>query len=170
MAFRPPRRYARVLDDYVIGQNHAKKVLSVEVHNHYKRLNHQTKHNDVAREIEHPADRSDRLRQDAAGAAAWDPNPRMSLELRSPVPVYEAPDYQRTTFHDRIAPGGIKETRVIASIAIPLIGRPMLVYGRYWFEDIWKDKHTSGFVLVIEETGTNPHVPAGVPRAYTDWN
>ena len=37
----------KVLDDYVIGQDHAKKVLSVAVHNHYKRLNHQTKHNDV---------------------------------------------------------------------------------------------------------------------------
>ena len=31
----------------MIGQDHAKKVLSVAVHNHYKRLNHQTKHNDV---------------------------------------------------------------------------------------------------------------------------
>jgi ATP-dependent Clp protease ATP-binding subunit ClpX len=31
----------------VIDQDHAKKVLSVAVHNHYKRLNHQTKHNDV---------------------------------------------------------------------------------------------------------------------------
>src|SRR5471032_47553 len=37
----------KVIDDYVIGQDHAKKVLSVAVHNHYKRLNHQTKHNDV---------------------------------------------------------------------------------------------------------------------------
>uniref|UniRef100_UPI0025F503AD ATP-dependent Clp protease ATP-binding subunit ClpX n=1 Tax=Phenylobacterium sp. TaxID=1871053 RepID=UPI0025F503AD len=36
-----------VLDDYVIGQDHAKKVLSVAVHNHYKRLNHATKNNDV---------------------------------------------------------------------------------------------------------------------------
>jgi hypothetical protein len=34
-------------DDYVIGQGHAKKVLSVAVHNHYKRLHHQTKHDDV---------------------------------------------------------------------------------------------------------------------------
>jgi energy-coupling factor transporter ATP-binding protein EcfA2 len=32
---------------YVIGQGHAKKVLSVAVHNHYKRLHHQTKHDDV---------------------------------------------------------------------------------------------------------------------------
>src|SRR5262249_43616330 len=37
----------KVLDDYVIGQDHAKKVLSVAVHNHYKRLSHQTKHNEV---------------------------------------------------------------------------------------------------------------------------
>ena len=31
----------------MIGQDHAKKVLSVAVHNHYKRLNHQTKQDDV---------------------------------------------------------------------------------------------------------------------------
>ncbi len=32
-----------MLDDYVIGQNRAKRVLSVAVHNHYKRLNHGSK-------------------------------------------------------------------------------------------------------------------------------
>jgi ATP-dependent Clp protease ATP-binding subunit ClpX len=42
-----PRDICTVLDDYVIGQDHAKRVLSVAVHNHYKRLSMGTKNNDV---------------------------------------------------------------------------------------------------------------------------
>jgi ATP-dependent Clp protease ATP-binding subunit ClpX len=42
-----PKAIYTVLDDYVIGQTHAKRVLSVAVHNHYKRLAHSEKASDI---------------------------------------------------------------------------------------------------------------------------
>ena len=42
-----PQEICDVLNDYVIGQSNAKRVLSVAVHNHYKRLNHAAKNDDV---------------------------------------------------------------------------------------------------------------------------
>ncbi|WP_366654356.1 ATP-dependent Clp protease ATP-binding subunit ClpX [Fodinicurvata sp. EGI_FJ10296] len=42
-----PRDIHTVLDDYVIGQEHAKRVMSVAVHNHYKRLAHGQKGGEV---------------------------------------------------------------------------------------------------------------------------
>jgi ATP-dependent Clp protease ATP-binding subunit ClpX len=42
-----PREICDHLDDYVIGQSQAKRVLSVAVHNHYKRLNHGAKGADI---------------------------------------------------------------------------------------------------------------------------
>ncbi len=42
-----PQEILDVLDDYVIGQGHAKRVLSVAVHNHYKRLHHGSKNGEV---------------------------------------------------------------------------------------------------------------------------
>ena len=42
-----PREICDVLDDYVIGQEMAKRVLSVAVHNHYKRLNHSSEASDI---------------------------------------------------------------------------------------------------------------------------
>ena len=62
--------------------------------------------------------------------------------------------------------------RIIAGIPIPTnLQRPLLAYGRYWFLDVWKAKHTAGFVLVIEANGTHGHIPPAVriPEAFTDW-
>jgi ATP-dependent Clp protease ATP-binding subunit ClpX len=42
-----PHEICTVLDDYVIGQGRAKRSLSVAVHNHYKRIGHGTKNDDV---------------------------------------------------------------------------------------------------------------------------
>src|SRR6202163_611974 len=42
-----PKEIRTVLDDYVIGQDRAKRILSVAVHNHYKRLSHGGKANEV---------------------------------------------------------------------------------------------------------------------------
>ncbi|MBR9864125.1 MAG: ATP-dependent Clp protease ATP-binding subunit ClpX [Rhodobacteraceae bacterium] len=42
-----PQEICQVLDDYVIGQATAKRVLSVAVHNHYKRLNHAEKNSEI---------------------------------------------------------------------------------------------------------------------------
>ena len=42
-----PQEIYQVLEDYVIGQAYAKRVLSVAVHNHYKRLNHASQNADV---------------------------------------------------------------------------------------------------------------------------
>ena len=42
-----PQEIFNVLNDYVIGQAHAKRVLAVAVHNHYKRLNHASANADV---------------------------------------------------------------------------------------------------------------------------
>ena len=78
-----PRSIKEKLDQYVIGQQRAKKVLSVAVHNHYKRLS--PRRGDPRRrrdrEAQHPAHRPDRQRQDAPGPDAGQ-GPRRALRHR----------------------------------------------------------------------------------------
>ena len=42
-----PKELYKLLNDYVIGQDDAKKILSVAVHNHYKRIDNVSLNNDV---------------------------------------------------------------------------------------------------------------------------
>jgi len=51
-AIPSPRQTKEFLDEYVIGQTHAKKVLAVAVHNHYKRLTHSDQKENSDVEIE----------------------------------------------------------------------------------------------------------------------
>ena len=64
-----PAEIKRVLDQYVIGQERAKKILAVAVHNHYKRIDSQLVTGDVELQKSNIlAARSDRLGQNSFGA------------------------------------------------------------------------------------------------------
>ncbi len=70
-----PREIYEFLDEYVIGQDAAKKALSVAVYNHYKRVQAEARDGSPrgrrrGGEVEHPAARPDRIGQDAARADA----------------------------------------------------------------------------------------------------
>ena len=52
VALKKPREIKEELDKYIIGQEKAKKVLSVAVYNHYKRINATTKVDDNTRRVE----------------------------------------------------------------------------------------------------------------------
>jgi hypothetical protein len=85
------------------------------------------------------------------------------------IPAYDVPNYQRVPYAERIPPGRVMG--ITTPIPIPPdIPRPLLAYGRYWYTDIWKKTHSSGFVLVVEAAGTHGRVPQNIPPAYTDWD
>ena len=47
-----PKEIKAILDEYVIGQDEAKKTLSVAVYNHYKRINYEVQHPQAERDVE----------------------------------------------------------------------------------------------------------------------
>ncbi|HEY0299408.1 MAG TPA: ATP-dependent Clp protease ATP-binding subunit ClpX [Arachidicoccus sp.] len=47
LKIRSPREIKKFLDDYVIGQDDAKKILSVAVYNHYKRITQKVQNDDI---------------------------------------------------------------------------------------------------------------------------
>ena len=87
-----PRQIKEFLDQYVVGQEYAKKALAVAVHNHYKRLTHDDAEQPTTprsrgrrrsrdRQEQRAADRPDRQRQDAAGQDAG-PHPQRPVRHR----------------------------------------------------------------------------------------
>ena len=78
-----PKEIHAVLNEYVVGQETAKRALSVAVYNHYKRVQmaQSGRRGGRAPEVEHPPARPDRLRQDAPRADAG-PDPQRPVRDR----------------------------------------------------------------------------------------
>jgi len=90
-----------------------------------------------------------------------------------PIPRYLLPGYKRVTFSDRIAPMGGGKTIELGDYGIvPQVPNP-IVYGRVWYQDIWKDEHIFSFILAIREDRTHPNLSdiglADIAEAYTEW-
>ena len=66
-----PEEMKAFLDDYVIGQDEAKKVLSVAVYNHYKRIMAEQDLGVELQKEQHPDAGTDRLRQDPFWRRRW---------------------------------------------------------------------------------------------------
>ena len=80
-----PAEIRKKLDEYVIGQERAKIVLSVAVYNHYKRILHGGQERRGAAEEQHTAHRPHRQRQDALCPDAGEDAQR-ALRYRRPPP------------------------------------------------------------------------------------
>src|SRR5215213_5695667 len=74
------------------------------------------------------------------------------------------PTYVRQFFPDRLAP---REKKAFHEFVISLTNNPV-VYGRFWYRDIWKEEHSFGFILSIRDGNSFPDI-MGVSPLYTHW-
>jgi len=89
------------------------------------------------------------------------------------VPEYMTPGYKRETFFDEIPPSGGPTKLLRLYPVIDAHYGTKVVYGRFWYQDIWNEDHFFSFILSIAEKegrgfGTHADVSEASPE-YTNW-
>jgi hypothetical protein len=89
------------------------------------------------------------------------------------VPEYMTSGYKRETFFDEIPPSGSPTKLLRLYPVVNAHHGTKVVYGRFWYQDVWGDPHFFSFILSISDIegrgfGTHPDVSEASPE-YTKW-